>query len=112
MHAGRDGFIGQLFEDAGDGPAGGRLTRLVGERQGARLVIRREAEGDAGTFEQREALHILGLSHVREVQGAASFAYEDGVLRLTLPARWQSVTLHLDDDGDDEVLPGDLLPID
>lgn len=111
VHAGRDGFIGQLFEDAGDGPAGGRLTRLVGERQGTRLVIRREAEGDAPAFEQREALHILGLSHVREVQGAASFAYEDGVLRLTLPARWQTVTLNLDEEDDDTV-PTDALPID
>ncbi|MCD0166170.1 glycoside hydrolase family 31 protein [Deinococcus sp. 12RED42] len=111
VHAGPAGFIGQLFEDAGDGPAGGRLTRLVGERQGTRLVIRREAEGDAPPFEQREALHILGLSHVREVQGAASFAYEDGVLRLTLPARWQTVTLNLDED-DDDTAPTDALPID
>lgn len=111
VHAGPAGFIGQLFEDAGDGPAAGRLTRLVGERQGTRLVIRREAEGDAPAFEQREALHILGLSHVREVQGAASFAYEDGVLRLTLPARWQTVTLNLDEEDDDTV-PTDALPID
>lgn len=112
VHADRAGFVGQLFEDAGDGPAGGRLTRLVGERQGTRLTIRRDAEGDIGTFEQRETMHVLGLGHVRAVQGAASFAYEDGVLRLTLPARWQTVTLDLDPDDEDEQGEVDALPVD
>lgn len=111
VHADRAGFVGQLFEDAGDGHAGGRLTRLVGERQGTRLTIRRDAEGDIGTFEQRETMHVLGLGHVRAVQGAASFAYEDGVLRLTLPARWQTVTLDLDED-DEEPGEVDALPVD
>ncbi|MDR6219731.1 glycoside hydrolase family 31 protein [Deinococcus soli (ex Cha et al. 2016)] len=111
IHADRAGFVGQLFEDAGDGPAGGRLTRLVGERQGARLTIRRDAEGDIVSFEQRETMHVLGLGHVRSVQGAASFAYEDGVLRLTLPARWQTVTLDLDED-DEEPGEVDALPVD
>ncbi|WP_189069103.1 glycoside hydrolase family 31 protein [Deinococcus radiotolerans] len=103
IHAAPDGFVGQLYEDTGDGHAGGRLTRLVGERQGERLTIRREADGSAGTFEQRETLHVLGLGPVREVQGAASFATESGVLRLTLPAHWQTVTLTLEpgEDGAD-----------
>lgn len=98
VHASAQGFVGQLYEDQGDGPAGGRLTRLVGERQPRKLTVRRVSEGEVGTFEQREALHIIGLSPIREVHGAASFSYEDGVLRLTLPARWRELTIHLDED--------------
>ncbi len=92
-HLGETGFVGGLYEDAGDGPAEGRLTRLIGDREAGRLSVRREAEGAAALPEQRETLHIIGLEPVREVQGAASFSYEDGVLRLTLPARWEEVTV-------------------
>lgn len=102
VHASEIGFVGHLYEDLGDGPALGRLTRLVGERMGRRFTIRKETEGETGVFEQREALHIIGLSPVREVQGAASFSYEDGVLRLTLPARWRDIQIELDDEEDSE----------
>ncbi|PNY81995.1 glycoside hydrolase family 31 protein [Deinococcus koreensis] len=105
-HAGPEGFVGQLYEDDGDGPARGRLTRLMGERQGRVLTIRRESEGAAGSLpgqaEPRETLQIVGLEHTRQVQGAASFAYEDGVLRLNLPARWSTVTVELDEEEGEE----------
>ena len=92
-HLGASGFVGQLYEDTGDGPAEGRLTRLIGERVGSALHVRRETTGEAATPEQREVLHVIGLDPVREVRGAAAFSYEDGVLRLTLPARWEEVTV-------------------
>ncbi|CAM4419997.1 glycoside hydrolase family 31 protein [Deinococcus marmoris] len=92
-HLGETGFVGHLYEDGGDGPAQGRFTRLVGDREGGTLSIRRETEGESALPEQREVLHIIGLEPIREVHGAASFSYEDGVLRLTLPARWEEITV-------------------
>ncbi|MFB9993441.1 TIM-barrel domain-containing protein [Deinococcus oregonensis] len=93
--AGADGFVGHLYEDAGNGPtdAPSRLTRIVGEREGQTLTIRRESRGDLPDFDQRESLHLMGLKAVQSVQGATSHSYEDGLLRLSLPAQWTEIRI-------------------
>ncbi|MVN85769.1 alpha-glucosidase [Deinococcus sp. HMF7620] len=101
VHASPAGFLGQLYEDLGDGPVRGRLTRLMGERQGRRLLIRRETQGEAGP-EARVTMRVVGLGHVRGVQGAVNYTYEDGLLTLTLPARWTGVTLDLEEEPESE----------
>ncbi|PTA67730.1 glycoside hydrolase family 31 protein [Deinococcus arcticus] len=97
VHAGPHGFVGQLYEDGGDGPVRGRMTRLLGERHGTQVLIRREVEGESFP-EPRVTLRVAGLGHVRRAEGAVNYTYEDGVLSLTLPARWSAVTLELDED--------------
>jgi alpha-glucosidase len=92
-HAGPEGFKGQLYEDAGDGDGPHRLTQLWAERSGSRLVLGREETGDLPRVARTEQLHLLGLEQVADVQGARSWHFDDGLLRLTLPEGWTEVSI-------------------
>ncbi len=82
-HPDETGFVGQVYADAGDGPVTGQLTRVVGEWRDGALHLRREADG--ALPDRTEEVQLIGLPPVREVQGAAAFTQDGGVLRLTLP---------------------------
>jgi alpha-glucosidase len=93
---------GRLYEDAGEGGAPGRLTRLTGRAsgggeggEGAGLVLTRTVEGDGPAAPRTtERLLVHGLARApREVAGAQAFRWHaaGGVLALTVPADWTRV---------------------
>ncbi|WP_424951336.1 glycoside hydrolase family 31 protein [Deinococcus sp.] len=92
-HAGPDGVTGGLYEDDGDGHGAHRLTRLRGERDAGRLVLVREEEGELPRVARSEQLHLLGLEDVTEVQGARTWHFDDGLLRVTLPEGWTEIRI-------------------
>lgn len=90
-HAGPQGLSGTLYEDDGDGHGPHRLTRLWAERGAGRLVLGREEVGDLERVRRGEQLRLVGLESVNEVQGAQSWHFGGGLLRVTLPEGWTEI---------------------
>ena len=92
-HAGPQGLTGTLYEDDGDGHGPHRLTRLWSERSAGHFVLGREEEGGLERVRRSEQLHLVGLESVGEVEGAQSWHFDGGLLRVTLPEEWTEISI-------------------
>ena len=84
---------GVLYEDDGDGYGPSRLTALSGELAGDVLTLRRAVEGELPLAREAETLVVYGLSGASTVEGAQEWAFENGVLTVTVGCEWRELSV-------------------
>ena len=56
-------------------------------------MLGREEVGELERVRRSEQLHLVGLESVDEVQGARSWHFDGGLLRVTLPEGWTEISI-------------------